>query len=145
MPANLTIYVNNYDSQVGSSLSVKWEAPLDTGGGEIKKYNILVQAKSKEFPDEKARMLNLTVLHEDAKGRFFTINSLLPYSSISVRLREGGGDKPIWGPYAGPKVVQMSQGGNLRAFLEELIFGSTWACSYFLIVVNNGSIFLNMN
>ena len=75
---------------------MKWDPPLDTGGGTITKYNILVRAKSKEDGKEN-EPINLILSPKQAVGRAYTIKGIMSYSNISVTLREGGGDKSILG------------------------------------------------
>lgn len=102
-------------------ISVKWLPPSDLGGGDITKYNIVVDLTSKETGKAEGPK-ELSLLPEEVIGRTYTLD-ISSYSNFSVRVREGAGEKPIWGEFSDPVLQEMGEGGKtiIRFLLYVLI------------------------
>ena len=88
---------------------IKWDAPIDLGGGHITKYEIVMNMTSLET----GLLHNTWSKDFDAKKypRSYTIK-IPAFTRSTIWVREGGGDSPIWGPYSKPMEISTPQGGT---------------------------------
>ena len=89
-------------------LNIKWDPPVDLGGGEITKFEIRMSMMSLESNQQyKPWSKEL-----DARKLLRSTVIIVPaYTRITVWIREGGGDSPVWGNYSLPIMISTPEAG----------------------------------
>ena len=88
-----------------------WDAPTNNGGGTITKYQIKILMTSLE--DGSVVGSDATYIFDAIKKPERDVTILLTsYVKAKVFVREGGGDKPVWGEYSQVYTEDMPEGGT---------------------------------
>ena len=84
----------------------------------VRKFQVLIEQRGYTLKDThrvfEKFILNFT--YDPTRGRKYTISSLQPYALTKVSIREGAGEKPIWGSYSEPKEFDMPEGSTFSVF-----------------------------
>uniref|UniRef100_A0A7M5XDW8 Uncharacterized protein n=1 Tax=Clytia hemisphaerica TaxID=252671 RepID=A0A7M5XDW8_9CNID len=88
-------------------LNINWKPPIK-GSNTITKYEIKINTTSLE-DNSNLQPFTHTANAKSIPQRNYKI-ATKPYSKAFVWVREGGGDKPVWGSFAGPFEVTTPQG-----------------------------------
>ena len=102
----------NVDPEVvdQKSIVVKWERPSENWN-QVSKYQVKLEFRSRDKPTESGRVL-LNFTHDRIHGRQYKITTLRPYADYKLSIREGTGDKPVWGNFSEPVTFQMPEGSK---------------------------------
>lgn len=89
---------------------VAWKPPSNNWD-QVSKYQMKLEFSSRDKPIETdCALLNFT--HDRVHGRQYKITTLRPYADYKLSIREGTGDKPVWGNFSKPVIFQMPEGSK---------------------------------
>ena len=78
---------------------------------QVCKYQMKLKFTSRDTPIENdCALLNFT--HDRVDGCQDKITTLRPYADYKISIREGTGDKPVWGNFSNPVIFQMPEGSK---------------------------------
>lgn len=104
-PRNITVTIES-----SNFIGVRWKPPANLGGGQITKYDVKIKMVSKENPNIVSKSTSPYLFNAPFDQKRFYRFRLVPYVKVDLWIREGGGDKPIWGGYGGPVSFEMPEG-----------------------------------
>jgi len=92
-------------------IKVRWDAPASDGGGTITKYQVKIVTTALEDSSAVSSDINLYDVDAVKKPKREKSILLSPYVKVQISVREGGGDKPVWGEFGPAYTFDMPEGG----------------------------------